>query len=160
MVEVNCETDFVAREQRFRAFAQEVADVALAERPASLEALLALPLESGESVDERRRTLVAKIGENIGLRRFAVLEARGAPGRLCAWHAHRRSGCAGGRRSGARSRSCHACRSEQSAVSLARRTSPRRSSRKEREVLTEQARDENKPPEIVAKMVEGGCARR
>ena len=47
MVEVNCETDFVAREHDFRAFAQEVAAVALAERPASLAALLTLPLPSG-----------------------------------------------------------------------------------------------------------------
>src|ERR1700685_2742132 len=65
MVEVNCETDFVAREQSFRAFAQEVADVALAQRPVSLEALLALRLASGETVDDRRRALVAKNGENI-----------------------------------------------------------------------------------------------
>ena len=88
MVEVNCETDFVAREQDFRAFAQQVAEVALASRPASLEALLALQLPGGESVDERRRVLVAKIGENIGLRRYAVLEARGRLGAYRAWHAH------------------------------------------------------------------------
>src|ERR1700685_741868 len=80
MVEVNCETDFVAREHDFRAFAQEVAAVALAERPASLEAPLGLRRASGARVDERRRALVAKIGENIGLRRFAVLEARGQLG--------------------------------------------------------------------------------
>ena len=57
MVEVNCETDFVAREHDFRAFAQEVAALALAARPASLDTLLALPLPSGASVDERRELL-------------------------------------------------------------------------------------------------------
>src|SRR5471030_1331392 len=80
MVEVNCETDFVAREQDFRAFAQEVAAMALAQRPASLAVLMSLALASGESIDERRRAMVAKIGENIGLRRYAVLEASGRLG--------------------------------------------------------------------------------
>src|SRR5688572_25732836 len=80
MVEINCETDFVAREQDFRTFAQAVAAQALSGRPASLEALLATKLESGESIEERRRSLVAKIGENIGVRRFAVLSAKGQLG--------------------------------------------------------------------------------
>src|SRR6267378_6472630 len=73
MVEINCETDFVAREQDFRGFAQAVAARALATRPASLEALLEAKLEGGESIEERRRALIAKIGENISVRRFVVL---------------------------------------------------------------------------------------
>src|ERR1700729_2699808 len=52
MVEINCETDFVAREQDFRGFAQAVASRALASKPASLEALAATPLESGETIDQ------------------------------------------------------------------------------------------------------------
>src|SRR6185312_12977865 len=82
MAEVNCETDFVARGQDFRTFAQEAAARALATRPASLEALLATRLSGGETLDERRRALVAKIGENIGVRRFVVLAA---PGHLGAY---------------------------------------------------------------------------
>src|SRR6185503_8107059 len=77
LVEVNCETDFVAREQEFRTFAQQVAVRALSARPTSLEALLDSKLDSGESVEERRRALVAKIGENISVRRFAALSAEG-----------------------------------------------------------------------------------
>src|SRR6267143_1732069 len=73
MVEINCESDFVAREQGFRAFAQAVADCALTSRPASLAALGEAKLPSGESIEEGRRALVAKIGENISVRRFAVL---------------------------------------------------------------------------------------
>ena len=80
MVEVNCETDFVAREQDFRAFAADVALSAIAARPASLEALLAARLKSGESIDERRRALVAKIGEKISVRRFARLDSKGPQG--------------------------------------------------------------------------------
>src|SRR6266581_2906321 len=55
MVEINCETDFVAREQDFRGFAQAVAARALASRPATLEALLATCFDGGESIEERRR---------------------------------------------------------------------------------------------------------
>src|SRR5256885_7566106 len=70
MVEINCETDFVAREQDFRGFSQAVAAKALALGEAvTLESLLAAKLDSGETVEERRRALVAKIGENISVRR-------------------------------------------------------------------------------------------
>ena len=154
MVEVNCETDFVAREHDFRAFAQEVAALALAARPASLDALLALPLPSGASVDERRRTLVAKIGENIGLRRFAVLEARG---RLGAYVHGTRIGALvateGAEPALAHDLAMHVAASNPQYLSVAQ-VAPEVIA-KEREVLTEQARAEGKPPEIVAKMVEG-----
>src|SRR5688572_20988888 len=73
MVEVNSETDFVAREAEFRGFAQAVAAKALAAKPANLEALLAVRLDNGETIEERRRSLIAKIGENISVRRFALL---------------------------------------------------------------------------------------
>ncbi len=77
MVELNCETDFVAREQDFRRFAADVVRLALTHTVrADLEALLAAELAAGESVDERRRALVAKIGENISVRRTVVLETR------------------------------------------------------------------------------------
>src|SRR5579862_4849902 len=75
MVEINCETDFVAREADFRAFAHAVAESVLKVRPANLAALAETALSSGESVEERRRALIAKIGENISVRRFAVLAA-------------------------------------------------------------------------------------
>src|SRR5262245_42796827 len=65
MVEVNCETDFVAREADFKAFAQAVVAAAAASKPENLDALLAVKLPSGETIDEKRRALVAKIGENI-----------------------------------------------------------------------------------------------
>jgi elongation factor Ts len=154
MVEVNCETDFVAREQDFRAFAQQVAEVALAARPASLEALSALQLPGGESVDERRRVLVAKIGENIGLRRYAVLEARG---RLGAYLHGTRIGALvaveGGEPALAHDIAMHVAASNPKYLSPAQ-VAPD-VIEKERLFLTEQAQGENKPPEIVAKMVAG-----
>ena len=75
IVEVNCETDFVAREKDFQQFAAEVAKAALAKRPANVEALLAAPLDGGQSIEETRRALIAKIGENISVRRFELVEA-------------------------------------------------------------------------------------
>ena len=74
IVEVNCETDFVARENDFKAFAGNVAKAALAQRPDSVDALLAAKAD-GATLDEARRALIAKIGENISIRRFQLVEA-------------------------------------------------------------------------------------
>ena len=154
MAEVNCETDFVARGQDFRAFAQEVAARALATRPASLEALLEAPLSGGETLDARRRALVAKIGENISVRRFAVLSS---PGHLGAYVHGTRIGAMvaleGGTGSLAYDLAMHVAASNPRYVSAAQ--VPAEVVAKEREILTSQAQGEGKPPEIVAKMVEG-----
>ncbi len=154
MVEVNCETDFVARGQDFRAFAQEVAVRALSTRPASLEALLAARLSSGETLDERRRALIAKIGENIGVRRFVVLES---PQHLGAYVHGTRIGALvaveGGDDALARDLAMHVAASSPKYVTTA--DVPAEVTDKERAILTEQAAAEGKPPEIVARMVEG-----
>jgi elongation factor Ts len=73
LVEVNSETDFVARQPDFQGFAHDVAKLALATRPADVEALLAAKLASGKTVEETRRELIARIGENIGVRRFEIV---------------------------------------------------------------------------------------
>ena len=73
VVEVNSETDFVAREKDFQGFAADVARLALSARPADLDGLMAARLPSGQTVEEARRALIARIGENIGVRRFEVV---------------------------------------------------------------------------------------
>ena len=70
LVEVNSETDFVARDDNFKKFSSEVVDVALSNGTAEVEALNAAAMPSGESVEEARANLVAKIGENITVRRM------------------------------------------------------------------------------------------
>ncbi len=154
MVEINCETDFVAREQDFRAFAHAVAACALRARPADLAALGAAQLDSGESVEERRRVLVAKIGENISVRRFAVMSS---PEHLGAYVHGTRIGVLvavkGGTPALPHDLAMHIAASNPRYLSAAQ--VPADVIAKEREILTEQAANEGKPPEIVAKMVEG-----
>ncbi|PPE72278.1 elongation factor Ts [Solimonas fluminis] len=77
LVELNSETDFVAKGEDFRALAREAAELALKHRPADVEALGQLSA-GGETVDQKRRGLVAKIGENITLRRFEIVSKAGA----------------------------------------------------------------------------------
>ena len=159
MVEINCETDFVAREQDFQGFCAAVAKLALARRPGSLEQLLGARLSDGETIDERRRTLIAKIGENISVRRFVILTA---PTQLGAYSHGTRIGTLvalqGGNGTLARDLAMHVAASSPRYISVS--DVPQEVVAKEREILTEQAQGEGKPPEIVAKMVEGGCASR
>jgi len=75
ILEVNCETDFVARNDEFQRFASEVAGVALNGKPGDLDALLSLNLPDGVSVRSRVDELTGKIGELIGVRRFSLVKA-------------------------------------------------------------------------------------
>jgi elongation factor Ts len=79
LVEVNSETDFVAKDDNFRGFVERVAGVVLDKRPASVEALMSLASD-GRTLEEGRLELVTKVGENISVRRFEVLESKGHVG--------------------------------------------------------------------------------
>ncbi len=82
MVEVNCETDFVGRDASFVAFAQAVADQGLIAKMADLDKLMALadPQNSAQTLEQRRQELVAKIGENIRVRRAVYMQSSGIVG--------------------------------------------------------------------------------
>ena len=80
VVEVNSETDFVARERDFQNFAASVARAALAGRPADVNALGGQAIDGGASIEETRRALIARIGENIGVRRFEIVATGGVLG--------------------------------------------------------------------------------
>src|SRR5512135_325422 len=72
VAEVNCETDFVAKNDDFMAFARNVAETVAQKAPADVDALLAMPIANGaETVEETRKALVMKLGENLTVRRFA-----------------------------------------------------------------------------------------
>jgi elongation factor Ts len=154
MVEINCETDFVAREHDFRNFAADVVRLTLQRRLVDLPALLNAELAAGESVDARRRALVARIGENISLRRCVVLETDGALGAYA--HGTRIGALvalSGGTAELAHELAMHVAASNPRYVSVA--DVPADVIAKEREILTERAQNEGKAPEIVARMIEG-----
>ena len=73
IVELNSETDFVAKNADFIAFANDIAKLVAENKPADVAALSALPL-NGSTVDEVRKGLIGKIGENISIRRFQIIE--------------------------------------------------------------------------------------
>jgi elongation factor Ts len=153
LVEVNCETDFVARGDEFLGFARDVAKAALAHSPDSLEALLASHGATG-SVDDQRRALIAKIGENISVRRFEKVSATGALGTYI--HGGR-IGCVvaleGGDEALARDLAMHVAAVNPAYIDAGE--VPAAVLDKEREILAEQTKGEKKPPDIIAKMVEG-----
>ena len=74
VLEINCETDFVAKDENFVNFAESLVEVVLNRTPADVEELLAMEID-GESVETLRRELIAKVGENISVRRFEVFSS-------------------------------------------------------------------------------------
>jgi elongation factor Ts len=157
VVEVNSETDFVAREKDFLAFATDVARLALATRPTDLEGLLAARLPSGQTVEEARRALIARIGENIGVRRFEVITSS-AP--LATYLHGSRIGTVvaleGGDETLGRDLAMHVAAINPQYLSV--EEVPADFLAKEREIEMAKAESEaqgKKPREIIAKMVEG-----
>ncbi|HET8690902.1 MAG TPA: translation elongation factor Ts [Steroidobacteraceae bacterium] len=153
LVEVNCETDFVARQPEFQAFAADVARAALAQ-PGAVATPAALVLGNGAAVDDTRRSLVAKIGEKIEVRRAAVLSA---PERVGSYVHGTRIGALvalkGGDGTLARDLAMHVAAANPQYVSPAQ--VPADVVAKEREILAAQAAGEGKPQPIIDKMVEG-----
>jgi len=153
VVEVNSETDFVAKDDNFRAFVDQVAGVVLAKRPASVEELMRATVD-GQTVEELRLALVTKVGENIAVRRFEMIESRGTVGAYL--HGSRIGVLVeleGGSVELARDLAMQV-------ASLAPRyvaadDVPKDLLDKEREIIMAQTAEEKKPPEILAKMVDG-----
>jgi elongation factor Ts len=153
MIEVNCETDFVARSDEFQGFARDVAQAALEHPAPSVDALVQLEV-SGATLEERRRALIAKIGENIAVRRFVRVSVPGVLGDYL--HGTRIGSLValeGGNEALARDLAMHVAAINPAYVDAS--AVPADVLDKEREILTEQTKGEKKPPEIIAKMVEG-----
>jgi elongation factor Ts len=154
MVEVNCETDFVARNPDFVALAGALARLVVEHDPADVAALSRLPLESS-TVEEMRQALVGRIGENISIRRFVRLTARG---RLASYvHGGARIGvivdCIGGDETLGKDLAMHVAASKPVALA-ASEVAPELVSR-ERDIAAAKAAESGKPANIVEKMVEG-----
>jgi elongation factor Ts len=153
MVEVNCETDFVAKDDGFNAFAQAVADNALAHGPADVEALMLTKID-GATVEEARQALIAKIGENIQVRRFIHASSDGSLGAYV--HGGRIGvlvDLAGGDAELARDLAMHVAAMNPEFVSAD--DVPADVMAREKDILVAQAEGSGKPAEIIEKMVEG-----
>jgi elongation factor Ts len=158
IVEVNCETDFVAKNEEFRAFAAAVAAVVARDNPADLAALGAATLPSGETVEARRVALVQKIGENMTVRRFA---RRVATGTLASYVHGVRIGVlvdvTGGDDALGKDLAMHIAASKPLAVD---RTGVAADVvERERGIAAARAAESGKPANIVEKMVEGAVAK-
>jgi elongation factor Ts len=154
ILEINCETDFVGKDENFLAFCEAAATAAMQARPADVAALLAASA-GGETIDEKRRALVAKIGENISVRRFRFIDGAGAT--LASYIHGGRIGVLAAVRGAdaglAKDIAMHIAASNPSYVAAG--DVPEAVKDKEREIIAAQIAEEKKPPEIIAKMVEG-----
>ncbi len=156
LVEVNCETDFVAKDDSFKDFVNQLASTLLERRPDSVEDAAQLQLVGGATVEVTRQELIAKIGENISLRRFEVIQA--GPGELAGYvHGSRigviiRMGASAGVDLG-RDIAMHVAASRPLCIDESEM--PDELLQKERDIYTAQAAESGKPPEIVEKMVTG-----
>jgi elongation factor Ts len=158
MVELNCETDFVARNADFVAFAQRLARLVTEKNPADVAALAALSLDGG-TVESMRQALVQRIGENVSVRRFVRVSTAG---RLAQYvHGGGRIGVTvayeGGDEQTGKDVAMHVAASVASVrpLCVTRDQVPKDLIERERAIYAAQAAESGKPPEIAAKMVEG-----
>ncbi len=158
ITEINSETDFVAKDENFIEFAQAVAAAALAGDANDVESLKAQTLADGRQVEAARTELVAKVGENISLRRFARLEAADNLGSYT--HGARIAALVslqGGDAGIARDIAMHIAATNP--VCIDADGVPAETLERERRIFSEQAAESGKPPEIVEKMVTGRVAK-
>jgi len=151
MIEVNCETDFVTKNDDFIAFANKLAKLVAEKNPADVAALSALELD-GSTVDAVRLALVGKIGENMSIRRFQRVENAG----LAHYLHGTRIGVVvqfEGDDTAAKDVAMHVAAMKPKALSAA--DVPAHLVETERSVATQKAAESGKPADIVAKMVEG-----
>jgi elongation factor Ts len=159
LVEINSETDFVARGDDFRGFAADVAKAALAAKAGNVDALNGLKLASGETVDEKRRALIAKLGENLTVRRVMLVSAPTIVGSYV--HTDNKKAALvaveGGDADLARDLAMQVVAASPRYLTPA--DAPADLVAKEREIETEKAKTEpanaSKPADILAKIVEG-----
>lgn len=158
LVEVNCETDFVAKDLNFAGFVKAVAAAAANSGAADVDALLKAAGSDGQTLEGARQGLVMKVGENISVRRVARVAAKG---RLAHYLHGSRIGVLvdyeGGDEQLGRDLAMHIAASKPMCVG--REQVPPEVIAKEREIYSAQAQDSGKPANIIAKMVEGRIAK-
>ncbi len=162
LIELGCETDFVAKTPDFQNLARSVAEAVAAAAPvADAAAALSAPMEGG-TVDDVIKTAVAKVGENIQLKRVASISVEGVTGAYI--HGQGKLGVLVGLETGqggdvvttvARDLAMHVAAHDPTPIAVDREGVAPDVVEKERAFLTKEAADSGKPPNVVEKMVEG-----
>ena len=158
IAEINSETDFVAKDENFIAFVDSVAATALAGNAEDVKALLAESRADGKIIEAARAELVNKVGENISVRRFARVDAADQLGNYT--HGARIGAVvslSGGDAELARNIAMHVAATNPVCIDEA--GVPAATLESERRIITEQAQESGKPPEIIEKMVSGRMAK-
>ncbi|MES9991069.1 MAG: translation elongation factor Ts [Candidatus Thiodiazotropha sp.] len=157
MVEVNCETDFVGKDENFTSFAKAVAERVLTGGANDVAALMGQSLHEGEetTVDQAREALISKLGENMNVRRFDRIQT--GNGKLTSYQHGVRIGVVleleGGDEELGKDLAMHIAATNP--ICLSADQMPQDLLDKERDIVTAQAKESGKPDEIVAKMVDG-----
>jgi elongation factor Ts len=156
LVEVNCETDFVAKNPEFMALAAAVAELVASRNPRDVGALMQLPL-GGRSVEEVRKALAGRIGENLSIRRFSRMPAKG---RIAVYiHGGARIGAlvdyAGGDEQLGKDLAMHVAGSSPRPLAVSKDEVPVELVEKERAIAAAKAAESGKPAGVVARMVDG-----
>jgi len=156
LVEVNCETDFVAKNPEFVAMAAAVAELVASRNPRDVEALLQLPLK-GQTVEEVRKALAGKIGENLAIRRFTRMAAKGKVAVYI--HGGARIGVlvdyTGGDEQLGKDLAMHVAGASPRPIAVSKDQVPADVVERERAIAAAKAAESGKPANIVAKMVDG-----
>lgn len=154
IVEINCETDFVARDENFKNFAKKISEIALAACTKSTENLLNLPYADGITVEQARAALVAKIGENVQIRRISCIESNDT---VASYIHGGRIGVLvevkNGNEQLGRDLAMHIAASNP--LVITRDEVPAELITKEKEIFSAQAQSSGKPAAVIEKMIEG-----
>jgi elongation factor Ts len=156
IVEVNCETDFVTKGEDFQNFVNSIAQQVLEHEPTNMDALLSMAISDDDStsVEDTRKALIAKIGENMNVRRFDVIKAKGE---IATYMHGNRIGVVvdleGGDASLGKDLAMHIAASRP--VCVSEEQVPAEVIDKEKEIFSAQAAESGKPANIIEKMVDG-----
>ena len=153
ILEINSETDFVANDDNFQSFAEAVLQTVLQQRPSSVEALVSLSIEDGQTIEEARQALIAKVGENIQIRRFEIVESdQGISSYL---HGTRIGVLVDSSATAEMGRDIAMHVAAVNPQFVNEQAVPAEFIEKEKGILIAQAQDSGKPPEIIEKMIQG-----
>jgi elongation factor Ts len=156
MVEVNCETDFVARDHNFLEFVDNIAATGLVALTANPDALLAVTVGNGKTIAQTREDLIAKIGENINVRRLKLMTTTGVIGSYV--HSNNRIGVLvelSAASSGILGKDISMHIAASKPIAVLPEELPQDLLNKEKEICLAQVQASGKPPEIVEKMIAG-----